>query len=262
MLFDTSSPGRKRIIRVVYSLLAALFLIGFVGFGVGGNFSGGGILDALGITDGDNNSTSDQYAQQIDDTEAKLDKDPQNQRALLNLTRYRFLSGSSQLNQDDQGQPVVTTEAKDEFEKSVAAWSRYLKTKPDPPDQSVAAFASQAYVALQDAKGAADAQEIVADANPSPQVYLQLALYRYADADYAGGDAAGQKALAEVKGSKQTKQLQKQLDSLRKRAKQQEAAIKAQAQAQGGDSGGALGDPFGALGGDSGSATGAPPTAP
>ena len=82
MLFDTSSPGRKRVIRIVYSLLAALFLIGFVGFGVGGNFSGGGILDATRDHRLDDSSTSDAFSQQIDDQEAKVAKDPRNENAL------------------------------------------------------------------------------------------------------------------------------------------------------------------------------------
>ena len=42
MLFDLRSPGRRRVIKVVYLFLAVLIGVGLVGFGVGtgGNFGG------------------------------------------------------------------------------------------------------------------------------------------------------------------------------------------------------------------------------
>lgn len=262
MLFDTSSPGRKRVLRFVYGLLALLFLVGFVGFGVGTSGSGGGILDALGIGGGSSNSGSleDQYTQPIDQANKKLEKDPTNERALLSLTRFHFLSAAQQVQTNDSG--TLDSGAKDQLEQSVNAWSRYLKTKPSKPDNTVAAFAAQAYVALDDAAGAAEAQQIVADAGPSAQGYYQLALYRYADTDFKGGDAAAKKAVAKAKGAKQRKQVEKAVKQLRSKATQQEKAAKAQAKAGGDQGGAALGDPFGPLQGGSGGLGGASGTTP
>ncbi|CAN5442285.1 hypothetical protein BH10ACT11_BH10ACT11_18360 [soil metagenome] len=243
MLFDTSSPGRKRVLRVVYSLLAVLFLVGFVGFGVGGTNSGGGILDALGITDSGGGSIEDQYQQPIDSANKKLEKDPTNERALLSLTRYHYLSASQQAN--TSGSNEITDAVKNELEDSVAAWSKYLKTKPAQPDKVVASFAANSYQALGDASGAATAQEVVADGTPSAQAYYQLALFQYADSNFKGGDAAAKKAVAEAKGAKERKQVGKATDQLRKRAQQQEKLAKAQQKAGGDQSGAGLDDPFG-----------------
>lgn len=245
MLFDTSSPGRKRVLRFVYGGLAILFLVGFVGFGVGGNNSGGGILDALGITDSGGGSVDDQYQQPIDDAQKKLDKDPTNERALLDLTRFNYLSFAQEASTSEDG--TVSSSGKNSLEDSVAAWAKYLKTDPDKPDKTVAAFAAQAYVQLQDANGAAEAQQIVADGTPSAQAYYQLALFRFAGFDFKGGDAAGKDAISNAKSGKEKKQVTKAIDELRKRAKQEEKASKAQAGASDDTGSGALDDPFGPL---------------
>jgi hypothetical protein len=266
VLFDTSSPGRKRVIRVVYSLLAGLFLIGFVGFGVGGNFSGGGILDALGITDSNGSSTSDAFSQQIDDQEAKLAKDPKNENALALLTQFRFQSGYGQIQQDDQGNPIVSDDAKAEFEKSVNAWERYIALNPQKPSLTAIKSAVTAYEALNDAKGAAKAQELFVQEAPksvAAQGYSDLAYLRYFAQDIPAGDAAAKKAEAAAPKS-QAKQVKQQLTKLRKQAIAQKAALAQQAKQskQSGSGAAELQDPFGALGGGTGSPTGAAPTAP
>ena len=49
MLFDLRGK-RKRLVQVSYALLAAIFLVGFVGFGIGVGNSPGGLFDAIGLT--------------------------------------------------------------------------------------------------------------------------------------------------------------------------------------------------------------------
>ena len=56
----------------------------------------------------------------------------------------------------------------------------------------------QAYVLLGNAEGGAEAQEILAEANPSPGAYATLAYYLYADFDFKGGDEAAQRAVEEA----------------------------------------------------------------
>ena len=256
MLFDLSSPGRKNIIRVVYGVLALLFLVGFVGFGIGGEIGGGGIIDSI-TGGGGSGNTAEQYEQQIEDAEEKLEADPEDPRALADLAQYRYLSGQAQLDIDEAtGAPSLTEEARGEFEAAIDAWSRYLDTDPAKPDVATAGQVVQAYVFLNDAEGAARAQEILAEANPSTGTYSTLAYYRYADFDFKGGDEARDLALEEAKPG-QLDQIEKQLASIRDSAEKQQKRIEKLPDAEGAGGAG-LEDPFGGLSPDGA----VPPTAP
>ena len=81
MLFDLSSPRRKNVVRVVYGALALLFAGGFIFFGIGSEGGGGGLFDGI-FGDGGGGSTAEQFEQQIEDAEKKLETDPADQRAL------------------------------------------------------------------------------------------------------------------------------------------------------------------------------------
>src|SRR6187455_2056757 len=94
MLFDLKSGKRRRVVQVVFGFLAFIFFISFVGFGIGSDVTGG-IFDAIGIGGG-SNSNDPQYEEQIDDAEATLESDPDNQKALLDLVRYHYLSATSE----------------------------------------------------------------------------------------------------------------------------------------------------------------------
>ena len=76
MLFDLQSGKRRRVVQVVFGALAFIFLISFVGFGIGSPGTGG-IFDAIGLG-GDSASTGNpQFDQQIDDAEARVADEPQ-----------------------------------------------------------------------------------------------------------------------------------------------------------------------------------------
>ncbi len=222
MLFDLQGK-RRRVVQVVYAVLAALFLISFVGFGIGSNATGG-IFDALGIGGGDSGSSNPQYQSQIDAQEAKLATNAKDERALQDLARLHFLAGQSALETDQSGQPTVTDEAKTQFDQSVKAWERYLKQQKKKPDANLAGLVVQSYVYLNDAEGAAATQQIVADARPSQGAYANLALYLYAGGEFGAGDAAAKKAVAEADSS-QRKSLKRQLDQIAKQAHKQQKAI-------------------------------------
>ena len=228
MLFDLRGK-RRRMVQVVYAVLAALFLISFVGFGIGSDVSGG-IFDALGVGGGDTSSSNPQYESQIESAEQKLDQNPKDEDALLELARVHFLAGQDSVEQDPEtGQPVVTEEARVQFDESARAWERYLKLESRNPDANVAGLVVQAYVLLNDAEGAAEAQQIVADARPSQGAYSNLALYLYVGGDFEGGDAAAQRAVAEAEGS-QKASVRRQLDRIAQEAKKLEQQQQKQAQ--------------------------------
>ena len=246
MLFDIRGK-RKRVVQVVYAGLAALFLVGFVGFSIGSGNSPGGIFDALGLGGGGSGSTSAAFSQQISSAEARVKKDPKDETGLLNLAKYHYLSGQTQLGQASTptGAPEVTDAARAEFVQAVDNWNRYLKVAPKP-DPFVAGEIAQGYAYLNDATGAAQAQAIFAKAKPSANTDGTLALYLYANGDLKGGDAAARKAVAAAPKSSQ-KQIQQQLEQLGKQARKYKQAQAAAASAGTQGAGGALQSPFGGL---------------
>jgi tetratricopeptide (TPR) repeat protein len=255
MLFDLSSGKRRRVVQVIYAMLALLIGGGLVLFGIGGGGSGG-ILDAIGIGGDSSGSSSPQYEQQISDYEAKLQQNPQDTAALIGLAKVHYLSAtSSGVSTDPQtGQLSISEDAHSELEQAAETWQKYLKTNPDNPNANAATNAVQVYQLLNDAKGAAEAQRIVADAQNSSAAFGQLAFYLYADFNFKEADAAADKAVSLADASDR-KNIEKTMQAYSAQAhKTQKAIEKAQQQ---GNSGGAaqqqLQDPFGSLGaGDTG----------
>ena len=247
MLFDLRSGKRRRIVQIVFAALAATFLIGFLGFGVGVGNGPGGIFDALGLGNSGSGSTSPAFSQQISSAEARLAKNPKDEKALLNVARYRYLSGQAQLGAPPSptAPPTVTDASRSEFVTAVDAWNRYLKVakKPDP---GVASQIAQAFVYLNDATGAARAEAIFAKARPSGNTYGTLALYLYANGDLKAGDAAAKRAVSLATGGTKA-QIKKQLASLAKRARQFKQAQAAAASTGTQGAGGPLQSPFGGL---------------
>lgn len=262
MLFDLRSGKRRRVVQVSFSLLAFIFFISFIGFGIGSDATGG-IFDAIGLGGGSSSSGSPQFDDQIDAAEAKLAENPKDEKALLNLAEVHYQAAQYNAQQDPE-----SSDAQEQFEDSLDAWERYLKLDPKDPDPGVAAFAAQAYVQVGDAEGAATAQRIVAEDNPSVGTYGNLAYYLYAAGKIDEGNAAADEAVAEAEGSEK-EQVRKQLTQIAEQAQTLLAQAKKQAkqaQEQGGTGPGAPGaapieDPFGSLGG-TGGLGGAPPTAP
>jgi hypothetical protein len=257
MLFDLQSGKRKTVVRIVYGTLAALFLIGFVGFSIGSNVSGG-IFDALGLTNssGGSSDATTQYDSQIEQAEKQVKKNPQDEQALLNVARYRFLAGTQVADRDETtGQLVANDDARSQWNPALDAWEKYLKTDPKKPDLQVAGQMVYAYQQLGDAEGAAQTQKLIVAAQPSAIGYAQLAVFEYADGSLSAGDAAANKAESEAKG-KQAKQISKQLDQFAKQARAVKKQAAASSQASGGQ--GQLQNPFGGLGASPGITTPAP----
>ena len=79
------------------------------------------------------------------------------------------------------------------------------------------------YVFLNDASGAAKAQQIVAADQPSQNSYGNLALYLYSAGDIRRGDAAAKKAVSLAPKSLR-KQVKQQLDQIRQAGREAEEA--------------------------------------
>jgi hypothetical protein len=246
VLFDLRGK-RRRVVQVVYATLAGLFLVGFVAFGIGSDVSGGfADLFSGGSSGG---SVSSQFDEQIDDANAQLAKDPNDAAALLRLSKFEFYKARQGVTQDQTtGEISVSEDAHTELGRSVDAWEKYLRVNKGKPSPSIAAQMVQAYYFLNDFGGAAEAQQIVTEDQPSPGAYNQLAYYRYASFDIPAGDKAAEQAVAEAPKS-QRNQIKKQFELIRKEAvKLKKQFAKAQKNAPPPtSSGGPLQDPFGGV---------------
>lgn len=247
MLFDLSSPGRKNVVRVVFGFLALIFAVGFVGFGIGGELGGGGIVDSL--TGNSSGSTDDAFEQQIEDAEEAIDADPEDSDALSDLALFRVQSGTAQLERDEAtSAPVgLTEDARAEFEEAITAWESYLGTDPQKVDVATASAIVSAYFYLGDVTGATEAQLRLAESSPSAPNYGSLADLYYRDLAIDKGDQARDQALEE--GSKQLdKVIEAQLEQVRKQAVMAKAQLAQQGEGAGEaptGEGTALEDPFG-----------------
>lgn len=206
MLFELGGR-RKRFIQVIYVFLALLLGGGLVLLGIGGD-ANGGLLDAVGLGSSSQNTTDSATEGDIDKAEEALAADPEDQQALLLLARSHYIAGQQALAIGEQGATSLTEEAISSFEASTDAWERYLALDPQKPDSEVATVVFQAYgniafaredpaLIQQTLEGATETAAIVAEAQPGPNSYLQLASYAYLSGDTKLGESAGKKALAE-----------------------------------------------------------------
>lgn len=243
MLFDLGGR-RKRVVQVVFALLAAVFAITFVGFGIGSSTSGG-LFDAIGIGGGSGTTDANPvYDNQIERAQEALAADPKDEKALLSLARTHYLKGQSALETNDQGQPVaLTDESLSEYNEAIDAWEKYLATNPEQPDDSVAPLLAQAYQfrassasSIQESvtlfEGAVEAAQIVADARPSAGSYSTLAQYAYLVGNTKVAEEAEKKALAETSDSTAKDQIQQQIKAAKAQGLLAEQQIKQEKQSE------------------------------
>ena len=249
MIFDLKSGKRRRVVQIVFGFLAFVFFISFVGFGIGSDVSGG-IFDAIGL--GGDDSSVEPAVRAADRGRQRDPGDRSRQRARPARPRQRLFPLRHRERGDDRARPACRrspTTARAELEQSVAAWQRYLETKPKRPPTAAAAEAAQAYQLLLDPAGAAEAQAIVAEAQGTSAAFYQLALYLYADGKIEAGDAAGERAV-EAADSSTRSDVRKSVERLGEQAREQKRRLAQQQEEQSQGSGGAgIEDPFGGLSG-------------
>jgi hypothetical protein len=239
MLFDIRGK-RRHLVQVSFALLALLFLVGFLGFGIGVGGGPGGIFDALGISNSSNSggSATGVYQDHVDKANEKLAKNPKDTQALLSVAENEFQLAKSGISTDpNTGQPTgISNDAHTSLGKAADAWSKYLKLNKGKADLGTAYNMVLVYILLNDATGAVKTQQVIVDAKPTASSYAQLAQFQYAEGDISGGDASRDKAVKMAPKSQQ-KTYENQLAQMRKQGiafqKQQQLAKK-QAKQQGG----------------------------
>lgn len=264
MLFDLRGR-RKRVIQVIYVILAVLMAASLLVIGMPGGLnpfnSGGGVVSQ---------DAAELAMKRADNLQQQLKKNPGNENAQVELIRARITAGNSLVQVDDKGQQTVGDKANAQYDLAAEAWDDYLK-QTKQPDPSVAQLIANTFFSLSQGstvaqfqaniKGAVEAQEIVAEnavkeakqggQNPVGPL-TTLAMYQYYAQDYAAAEASRKQALAAANGAAEKKQIETQLDSVEKDAKRIGKLLK-QAQKQAKKDGGkSLENPMGGLGSGSG----------
>lgn len=189
MLFDLKGK-RKRLVQVVYVMLAVLFGGGLILFGVGGNVSGG-LIDAFKSSGSADTSV---FTDRVEQAERRAARQPQDPEAWLEVVRAEI-----SLAQSTEGSDAETGELTDRGQQAIVqvaeAWERYLKLEPKEIDGNAAAFAALAYGALREYDKAVEAQRLSVEARPSANGYFELARFAYQAGNEEAGDRAAQEAV-------------------------------------------------------------------
>ncbi|MDO9357183.1 MAG: hypothetical protein Q7T55_26030 [Solirubrobacteraceae bacterium] len=225
MLFDTSSPGRKRAVQIIFASLAILMGGGLVLFGIGSSQSGGGLTDI--VNNGGQSTLADQGKKDAESAQKALDKNPKDVAAAEKLARARFAIANEEA--FDQTGNVIDAKAQALVTAADEAWTNYLKLAPAEPSRAVSASYSSfyAYPGVAQYDKAARALEVnLVSRPPSAGLYAQLAIYwlfggsteKYAD--------ARREAIKLAESDSRKAGITKQLDDYKK---QYDEAIAAQA---------------------------------
>jgi hypothetical protein len=274
VLFDLQSPRRRRVIRVTFGALAAIFAISFVFLGVGTGGGGFSFSDLFG--GGSSGSTANAFDDDIKTAQQQIAVNPADTAAFARLVQLQYSAANA--NTDSNGAP--TSEGEQHLQEAADAWNKYVKVSKGNPNPSTAVYALNTFdllarlnfaqarsdtstadaltdvtAAVDSWKTAAQAQQILIDAQPNKatsNVYANLAQYLY----LAGETQAGDQAVAKAKQGKgsDASTLDQQLSSIKQLGQQLQTAIqqltKQQAKSQGGapGAGAAGGNPLSGLG--------------
>jgi hypothetical protein len=255
MLFDTSGR-RKRVIQVVYAILA--LLMGTSLFLVIGPVNVGELIG----NSSSSSSAAEVFDEQVQRIEKRLAKDPQNEQLLLTLTRAQINAGNAKAEPVAEGEvPVIPPEAVPNFQAAAESWQRYLKQAGNEPNPAAAQLVASTFFRLAETGSAslseveeniaraAEAQQLVADKQPSVGSLSNLAIYQFFNGEFAAGDKTVKQTAAKATTKAEAKGIEAQLAEYRKRAKQFEQSVAAAAKQERGAGKEALQNPFGGLGG-------------
>ena len=121
MLFDLQSPRRRRVIRVTFGALAAIFAISFVFLGVGTGSGGFSFSDLFGSGGGSSSATA--FDDQITAADQQVAANPNDATALARLVQLHYSAANA--NTDSNGAP--TSEGLQHLEQAADAWNKYVK---------------------------------------------------------------------------------------------------------------------------------------
>jgi hypothetical protein len=262
MLFDLRGK-RKRVIQVIYVMLAVIMAASLLVIGLPGGINPFG--GASGVVSQDGADLAIERAERLED---RVAAQPDNRNAQAELIRARVSAGNSLVQIDEQGQTQVSDEAKLQYDLAAQAWEDYLKQTKNDPDPTVAVLVAGTLFSLAQGSAAAqfeanisdaaEAQQFVADAaaaafkkeeGPPPTgALVTLATYQYYAQQPKKAEENRRKALESTRDNAQREQITTQLNAVRKEGERIGRLIdqaRKQAKQDGGKS---LQDPLGSLG--------------
>jgi hypothetical protein len=213
MLFDLRGRGRRRTIRVIYMGLALLMGVGLVGFGIGGGFGGGGLLNAASQNEGSNGVS---FASQIKKYEKLTRQQPGNVSAWENLLKAQLHEAGGEAYVTSAG--ALTSKGHELFAQAAQTWSGYLALNPPKPSPELAQLMLRVFGEEGLNKPSEEVQvlQIVVAAKPTNVAYYaQLARYAYLAHNTRVGDLAAAKAVSLAPAAQQPR-LKTELAALRK----------------------------------------------
>lgn len=215
MLFDLRSRGRRRTVQAVYIALASLFLVGFLGFGVGGGFGGGGILENVF---GNKEGKAVGFSGQIEAAEKRIHKNPSDAEAWAKLADGRLHEAGASSEYFDESTESYTPAGKALLVKVASAWNRYMELKPSKPNLTVAQEMLRVYSQQglnQPAENVKVLQQVVIPNKPaSASWYGDLAVFAYQANNPHLGDLASQKTL-DLTPAKQRSTVKQELEKVK-----------------------------------------------
>lgn len=223
MLFDIR--GRRRnVVKVVYAILALLMGLSLFilagGGGIGSIFNSGGASNDAAIS-----QLEDQAAR----IERKIAKDPENPDLLLALTRNQVSTANLMSDVGPNQEPVVTVESRQQLEKASATWSEYLEKTDEPAFGGAQLMSTTLFTlannspsfndAVNNVAAAAEAQQIVAELQPSLGSLSTAALYTLYTFEYGKAEKLLKEAKAFTAAKPEREQLDQQYNETEKAAK-------------------------------------------
>ncbi len=203
MLFDLRGRGRRRTVRVLYTGLALLMGVGLVGFGIGGGFGSGGIVNSLTNSEGSNAAS---FSSQIKKYRKLTVEHPNDASAWENLTKNLLHEAGSEAYVTSSG--AVTSKGKELFHEASEAWDSYVALNPPKPSGELAQLMESVYseAGLDEPAKEVEVLQIAVAARPTDAaLYAQLAEYAYRAKNVGVGDLASEKAVSLAPASQRAK---------------------------------------------------------
>ena len=220
MLFDLRGRGRRRTVQITYIGLAVIFMLGFVGLGVGGGFGSSGIFSAFTGSEGSGGAS---FSGEVKRYEKLTRQQPSNAAAWEKLLNAQLHEAGGEKYVTPAG--GVTSKGKELFARIAGSWEHYLALNPHP-SLPLAKEVLRIYgeEGLNQPDAAVQVLQIIVAAEPSsPSYYSQLAIYAYKAKNTRVGDLASGKALSLAPAS-QRSHLKAYLASIKKNPSGSEAS--------------------------------------
>ncbi len=216
MLFDLRGRGRRRTVQVIFLGMALLFLVGFVGFGVGVGGGGGGLLNALSENNGGGSAS---FAGKVAAAQARVKSHPSEAAAWEALAE-------AQLHQASESEFIGVVGEHEQFTtkglallaKVSSSWNTYLRLEPHHANAVLAQTIASIYSEQglnQPAEETRTLQVAIAGKPPSAGLYSTLAESAYKARNISVGDTAMREAV-KLAPATERKRVEKYLVELRK----------------------------------------------